>query len=133
MISLNAIVAMLMTIESGNDPKAIGDNGDAVGVLQIHKIMVDEVNRIVALKTGNRDQRYTHADRRDPDKSSEMCVIFLMYQIQLVKKRHPDEPLGNWQLMQSWNSGSVWKPSTESYAKKVLAALDNHKHGITIK
>ena len=36
--------------ESRGNSSAIGDNGKAVGVLQIHPIMVREANRILAMK-----------------------------------------------------------------------------------
>jgi len=45
----------------------------AVGAYQIHKIYVDDVNRIL------REDRYTYADRWDRDKSREMTEIYIMY------------------------------------------------------
>lgn len=43
---LNALV----WVESSRNEKAIGDNGKAVGLLQLHKIYVDDVNRILGIK-----------------------------------------------------------------------------------
>jgi hypothetical protein len=41
-------------VESKGDPNAIGDNGKAVGAYQIHKIYVDDVNRIGELSAISR-------------------------------------------------------------------------------
>ena len=42
--------SLLITLESGGDCSAIGDNGRAVGCLQIHEIYVHDVNRIYKTK-----------------------------------------------------------------------------------
>lgn len=64
--------AMIWNESRGND-SAVGDNGKAVGCLQIHKIMVREVNRI--LKRNKVDKRYSYNDRWDRQKSIEMFEI----------------------------------------------------------
>ena len=43
---LELLIPVLIHVESGGDVNAIGDMGEAVGCLQIHEIMVDDVNRI---------------------------------------------------------------------------------------
>jgi len=57
-------------VESGRqlNPKD-GDDGKAVGPLQIWKIRVDDCNRIVGY------QRWTYEDRRDWIKSAEMFQV----------------------------------------------------------
>lgn len=64
--------------ESRGDVNAIGDSGRAVGVLQIHPIMVREANRIVAMNGGEKDL-YSYEDRYDRDKSIEMFKIVQDY------------------------------------------------------
>lgn len=64
--------------ESRGDTNAIGDSGKAVGVLQIHPIMVREANRIVAMNGGEKDL-YSYEDRYDRDKSIEMFKIVQDY------------------------------------------------------
>ncbi len=64
--------------ESRGDANAIGDSGKAVGVLQIHPIMVREANRIVAMNGGEKDL-YSYEDRYDRDKSIEMFKIVQDY------------------------------------------------------
>jgi soluble lytic murein transglycosylase-like protein len=39
------LLAALMTVESNNNPNAIGDHGRAIGVLQISRAVVRDVNR----------------------------------------------------------------------------------------
>ena len=60
-IPIEFLVDAMIHVESRGDSTAIGDGGRAVGVLQIHPIMVREVNRILA-KNGS-DVRYTYDDR----------------------------------------------------------------------
>ena len=59
-------LAALIMVESGGDPKEVGDNGKAVGVLQIHTIVIDDVNRIYGT-----DFRYE--DRLDPVMSEKLA------------------------------------------------------------
>lgn len=84
--------------ESRGNTNAIGDGGKAVGVLQIHPIMVREANRIIALNGGDREA-YAYDDRYDREKSIEIFKIVQDYhnkEHDLVKaldiwnKNHPD-------------------------------------------
>ena len=61
-------------VESGGDPYTKpGDGGRAVGIGQIHTVMVDDCNRII----GRPQWRYT--DRRDPAKSYEMFRTYALH------------------------------------------------------
>ena len=66
---LNALV----WVESSRNANAVGDNGKAIGLLQLHKIYVDDVNRILGVK------KYSYADRWNPQKSVEMTVVYLKH------------------------------------------------------
>ena len=66
---LNALV----WVESSRNEKAVGDSGKAVGLLQLHKIYVDDVNRILGKK------RYSYTDRWNPQKSVEMAMVYLKH------------------------------------------------------
>jgi hypothetical protein len=68
---LSIVLSALIQIESGARPDAIGDGGKAVGILQIHPVMVAEANRIVGA------QRWTPADRRNPQASLAMAWTVL--------------------------------------------------------
>jgi len=65
--------------ESKGDENAIGDSGRAVGVLQIHPIMVREANRILAMKDKSKANYYSYDDRYSREKSIEMFKIVQDY------------------------------------------------------
>ena len=71
-MKLIEIIAILIQIESGGVDHAIGDNGDALGCLQIHAIYVADVNRIF-------HTHYTHHDALDREKAIEMTELYLMH------------------------------------------------------
>ena len=62
------LVDAVIYVESRGNDSAVGDNGKAVGCLQIHPIMVREVNRWVSTP-------YTLEDRYSRAKSIEMFNI----------------------------------------------------------
>lgn len=78
-LSLNAVevsdrlLCALKMAESGCKSDAIGDNGKAVGILQLHKVYVDDANRIIGYK------KYSYNDRYDVRKSEEMTRIVLTH------------------------------------------------------
>ncbi len=103
-------------VESGGDSSAVGDNGKAVGAYQIHKIYVDDVNRIYGT-------RFTYEDRWDKFESRELVRMYV-----------------NWYIMES-NGGSgnyfrdiarihnggpngYKKECTKAYWEKVKAELE---------
>ena len=82
--------------ESRGNENCVGDNGKAVGVLQIHPIMVREANRI--LKLSGVEKEYTYDDRYDRTKSIEIFKIVQDYHnkshdfnraLQIWNKNHP--------------------------------------------
>lgn len=84
--------------ESRGNANAIGDNGRAVGVLQIHPIMVREANRIVVMG-GGETGKYTYDDRYDVEKSIEIFKIVQDFHnkehdfdraLQIWNKNHPE-------------------------------------------
>jgi hypothetical protein len=78
-LSVNAVevsgrlLHALKMVESGCKSDAIGDNGNAVGVLQLHKVHVDDANRIIGY------YKYTYNDRYDVRKSEEITLIVLAH------------------------------------------------------
>lgn len=63
----------LKMAESACKSDAIGDNGKAVGILQLHKVYVDDANRIVGYK------KYSYNDRYDVRRAEEMTRIVLTH------------------------------------------------------
>jgi len=101
------LINKLIQVESEGDSTAIGDGGKAVGILQIHPIMVREVNRIL------NQNKYSYEDRYSVHKSIEM---FNIYQ----SKYNPDKDLEL--AAKLWNGGSTYYlrlDKVESYWKKV--------------
>ena len=49
-LSLDVLIKALIQVETNGNPKAIGDNGDAKGILQIHQEVITDVNRICRTK-----------------------------------------------------------------------------------
>jgi hypothetical protein len=76
------VLAALVEIESGGNPRAVGDGGRAVGLLQMWPVAVAEANRLESIEA-RREERpartWTVADRTDPDASREMCAVTLRW------------------------------------------------------
>jgi len=109
------IMNAIITVESQGDPKAYAANEDAVGVLQIRRVMVDDVNRI--LKRKGSFFRYTYNDRWDEYKSYEMFDIFCdYYNLETAEE-----------IARGWNGGprGINKPATLGYWDKVLSELSS--------
>jgi len=108
--------AAMAIVESGGDPRAVGDGGRAAGILQIQPVMVAEVNRIVG------ETRYTLADRLDVRRSVEMfCVYSLHY--------WPEGTSEQW--ARGWNGGpdGPQKAATQGYWRRVSVLLEKiHKN-----
>ena len=107
---LNAIIQ----VESGGNPKAHAKGEDAVGILQIRKCMVDDINRI--LKRQGISKSYSYADRWSEEKSIEMFDIFCdYYGLETAEE-----------MARCWNGGprGIDKPATEYYWNKVETNLE---------
>ena len=113
-----ALLPALAMIESGNNPAAIGDNGHAVGIYQLHEVYVDDANIISG-------QNYTYADRLNPEKSQEMVHIYLNY-YGIRYERLTGKPVTAEVLAAIHNGGpDGWKkPSSQAYAERVVALME---------
>lgn len=104
---MKTFLIMLMLVESNLDPSAIGDGGRAVGILQIHPILVHDINRIYGTS-------YTLEDRFNIQHSVDMaCLYFRHY---LGPRATPEE------MARLWNSGPGWKNKkhlTDSYLHRL--------------
>jgi hypothetical protein len=93
-------------VESNRNDKAIGDNGKAFGIVQIHQSVIDDVNRMYR-------KTYKHSDAFDRGKSEEIFRLYLSYYCGDVTKAE--------QASRIWNGGpkGFKKESTKKYWKKV--------------
>ena len=141
---LEILIPVLIQVESGGDVNAIGDMGEAVGCLQIHEIMVDDVNRIAKMNgwTCYQDEyhydKFTLNNRLIKDKSIRMCKYYLeyyypkyvewYYKRSIEQRKHKTSPLNVYEVCaQLWNGGYEGlkknpKP-TDKYWNKVLRLL----------
>jgi hypothetical protein len=65
-----ALLAALLTVESGGNDHAVGDHGRAIGALQIHAGVVADVNRV-------HGTRYTHRDMHDRKAAVRVASLYL--------------------------------------------------------
>lgn len=83
-LKLNQVIDILKEVESDYRYDVRGDQNRAVGILQIHKITVDEANRILKLR--NSDKRFNYDDRKSKYESELMAkIIFSFYSERLNK------------------------------------------------
>ena len=112
---LSLLLNAIEWVESKGDVNAIGDSGRAVGCMQIHKIYVRDVNRILGY------DKYTYADRYDRAKSREMARVYFNHYggtVEEMAKKFNGGPMGH------------KKKSTESYWEKVKARMEIRKCGL---
>ena len=108
-MNLNSLISALMIVESSNNDLAIGDQGRAIGCLQIHKAVVLDVNRI----TGS---HYRHQDMTNRVQARAVCEAYL---------KHYGKNCTTEQLARRWNGGPAGdrKSATEAYWIKVKKHL----------
>lgn len=115
MIALtNLLVALVMVESAGAAHPARGDGGRAIGPLQIHRVAVDDANRIL----GVRRFRWEDCERLEP--SLEVATVLLTY----YGERLPN-PATERDLARIWNGGpDGWRQrSTLPYWHKVQVRL----------
>jgi hypothetical protein len=113
-IERTELVQALIMVESSGREDAYNEQEDAVGCLQIRRVMVKDVNRI--LKKQGEDKRFKLKDRWDCDKAVEMFEIY-------TNHYHPDAD--DETIARGWNGGPDGhkKPATEKYWNKVKNQL----------
>jgi len=114
-MNLTILILALMLVESGNDPSAIGDNGRAKGILQIHECVIIDVNQEYG-------SAFTWNDAFDVDKSVEICKLYLM--LYANERRLGRTPTAE-DYSRIWNGGpnGYKRKATEGYWQKVRAVL----------
>ncbi len=114
-MSIELLIDAMIYVESKGDSTAIGDGGRAVGVLQIWKIMVDDVNRILGRR--GISYKYTYNDRYNRDKSIDMFLIWHDYYHKYASYE---------KVARCWNGGPMGytKHCTKNYWYKVSYYMD---------
>ena len=111
----NHLLSALMFVESGNNDSAHAIGEDAVGVLQIRKTMVDDVNRI--LKRQGKTYTFTYDDRWLRNKSIQMFDIYCKHYGLTTAE----------EIARCWNGGprGMDKEATVYYWNKVQNYLES--------
>jgi hypothetical protein len=110
MTTISNLISALIIVESSGNDLAIGDNGRAIGPLQIHKAVVLDVNRIIG-------SHYRHQDMTNRAQARAVCEAYL---------RHYGKGCTTEQLARKWNGGGPAgekKQATEAYWNKVRKHL----------
>ena len=109
MNTISNLISALIIVESSGNDMAIGDNGKAIGPLQIHKAVVLDVNRI----TGS---HYRHDQMTNRVAARQVCEAYL---------KHYGRGASTEQLARRWNGGPAGdkKKATEAYWAKVKKHL----------
>lgn len=112
-MSLSAIIAVLVSIESSGNDLAIGDGGKARGPLQIHKSVVDDVNRI----SGRKFQWSRMTNRAE---AQQVATIYLSHYASETRLGH--KPSAE-EVARIWNGGPRGhkRSATDAYARKFKA------------
>ena len=106
MTTLSNLISALIIVESSGNDLAIGDNGRAIGPLQIHRGVVQDVNRI----TGS---HYRHQDMTNRVQARAVCEAYL---------KHYGKGKTTEEQARIWNGGPQGhkkKTATQAYWNKV--------------
>jgi hypothetical protein len=125
MITFDQLIFALAIVESSLNPLAVGDNGNAVGYLQITPAVVEDVNTFYGTT-------YHMDDRYDTRKSVEICKKYLKYWGEVFEKKTGRPPSAEI-YAKMWNGGCyAWKKTDpkvlknlDIYWDKVNKQLDN--------
>lgn len=125
MITFDQLIFALAIVESSLNPLAVGDNGNAVGYLQITPAVVQDVNTFYGTT-------YHMDDRYDTRKSVEICKKYLKYWGEVFEKKTGRPPSAEI-YAKMWNGGCyAWKKTDpkvlknlDTYWDKVNKQLDN--------
>lgn len=111
----------LIEVESGGNWDAVGDNGKALGGLQIRKEVIEDVNKFY-------NKNYEHSDAFSREKAIEICGLYLRYWGEQYEKKYDHKPSIE-DYARIWNGGPTgyMKKSTYKYWKKVVSLMSYPK------
>ena len=109
-MNLTNLISALMIVESSNNDLAIGDQGRAIGCLQIHRAVVLDVNRI----TGS---HYRHQDMTNRVQARAVCEAYLTH---YGKGKTTEEQARIWN---AGPQGHKKKTATQAYWAKVQKVI----------
>lgn len=110
---LHKIYNIVRHVESNNRVHVVGDGGRAYGVVQIHNICVQDINRLYGTS-------YTHKQAFNNHTAKEMFILYLKVGVKLFKRRYGRQP-SEAEVVRMWNGGiytGYRKTSTLKYLDK---------------
>ena len=110
MTTISNLISALITVESSGNDLAIGDNGRAVGPLQIHRGVVQDVNRF----TGS---HYRWESMTNRAQARAVCAAYLAH---YGKNKTTEEQARIWN---AGPQGHKKKTATQAYWAKVKKHL----------
>ena len=124
MITELLLTAMIM-VESGGNNLAVGDNGNGIGCLQIHKAVIDDVNRVFKTNYTWPESAFSREDAKI------ICRLYLKHYAKKYQKK-----TGQWAtvniLCALWNAGPNGPEKLQtnerlkSYVKKVKREMEKN-------
>jgi hypothetical protein len=108
---IDRLLDAIAKVESRSDPDAVGDHGRAIGVYQIHRRYWQDGTRILG-------KDWPYEDAANPVKARQVVRAYL---------RHYGRDMNLIDMARIHNGGPVGhkKRSTQDYARKIEAILDN--------
>lgn len=114
-MNYSALIEALIAVESGGQDMAIGDGNKARGALQIHRAVVEDVNRF-------NGTRYTHNQMTNRVAARKVCDLYL----QRYAKGSSNE-----EAARIWNGGPTGpsKAATKRYWARVNREIKRQQKG----
>lgn len=111
----SALIPALIQVESSGRDHVTGDNGQAIGPLQIHRVLLEDVNRIYGTT-------YTHKDMFNRVKAVDVCKKYLTF---YGSEKRLGRPPTTEDYARIWNGGpNGWnRKATIRYWQKVKTHL----------
>lgn len=117
--NVDQLVEKLVRVESRGIASAVGDNGKALGILQIHEATVNEANRIAGT-------RFTHRQMLEASKARQVAQIVLNHYSNHILKT-TGRPATDKELAFIWNGGgAAWKRASSPMADSKQKNLENY-------
>ena len=115
------LVTALIQVESGGNNAAVGDDGKALGCLQIQQCVIDDVNEIYGT-------HYKHKQALEREYSVWICKLYLSYYGKIYTKRTGKQPTYEI-LARIWNGGphGYKKSATYKYWLKVKEEIEDRR------
>lgn len=114
---VDTLIPALIQVESGGNEKAVGDKGRAKGALQLHKIYIDDANRIAK-------KNFIYDDAFDIEKSKQIVKIYLIHYGKNYEKK-TGKKVSEEVLARIHNGGPAGylKDSTKKYWNKISKVI----------